>query len=55
MLLGINAHVQNDIPFVTAALDSHTRRRVSRKVDHDRENEILRRAYQRVVDAVERR
>jgi hypothetical protein len=54
MLLGINAHVQNDMPFLLAALGTHTRKGVSRKVDHDRENEILRRAYQRVVDTVER-
>lgn len=55
MLLGINAHVQNDMPFLLAALGTHTRSGASRKVDHDRENEILERAYQRVVDAVERR
>jgi hypothetical protein len=55
MLLGINAHVQNDMPFLLAALGTHTRSGASRKVDHDRENEILERAYQRVVDTVERR
>ena len=55
MLLGINAHVQNDMPFLLAALGTHTRRGHSRKVDHDAENGILQRAYQRVVDAVERR
>jgi hypothetical protein len=55
MLLGINAHVQNDMPFVLAALGQRTRRGVSRKPDHDRENEILAQAYQRVVDTVERR
>ena len=55
MLLGINAHVQNDMPFVLAALGQRTRGGVSRKPDHDRENEILADAYQRVVDTVERR
>jgi len=55
MLLGINAHVQNDMPFVLAALGQQTRNGTSRKVDHDAENEILADAYQRVVDAVERR
>jgi hypothetical protein len=55
MLLGINAHVQNDMPFVLAALGQRTRGGVSRKADHDRENEILADAYQRVVDTVERR
>ena len=55
MLLGINAHVQNDMPYLLAALGTHTRRGHSRKVDHDAENGILERAYQRVVDAVEAR
>jgi uncharacterized protein DUF5995 len=55
MLLGINAHVQNDMPYLLAALGTHTRRRHSRKVDHDAENGILERAYQRVVDTVERK
>jgi hypothetical protein len=55
MLLGINAHVQNDMPFVLAALGTSTRRGLSRKEDHDAENEILAEAYQQVVDAVERR
>ena len=55
MLLGINAHVQNDMPYLLAALGTHTRRGHSRKIDHDAENGILERAYQRVVDAVERR
>ena len=55
MLLGINAHVQNDMPYLLAALGTHTRRGHSRKVDHDAENGILERAYQRVVDTVERR
>jgi hypothetical protein len=54
MLLGINAHVQNDMPYLLAALGTHTRSGASRKVDHDAENEILERAYQRVVDTVER-
>ena len=55
MLLGINAHVQNDMPYLLAALGTHTRKGHSRKVDHDAENGILERAYQRVVDAVEAR
>ena len=55
MLLGINAHVQNDMPFVLAALGTKTRRGVSRKADHDRANEVLADAYQEVVDTVERR
>ena len=55
MLLGINAHVQNDMPFVLAALGTETRKGVSRKADHDAENEILADAYQEVVSEVERR
>ena len=55
MLLGINAHVQNDMPFVLAALGLTTPRGESRKPDHDASNAVLDRAYQRVVDEVERR
>ena len=55
MLLGINAHVQNDMPFVVAALGQHTRAGASRKPDHDRVNEILNAAYEPVVEAVARR
>jgi hypothetical protein len=52
MLLGINAHVQNDMPFVLAALGLRTRSGASRKVDHDAVNEVLNRAYDPVVNAV---
>ncbi len=52
MLLGINAHVQNDMPFVIAALGQKTRGGVSRKPDHDLENQILATSYQAVVHAV---
>jgi len=55
MLLGINAHVQNDMPFVIAALGVRTRSGATRKVDHDRVNEVLNRAYGPVVHAVARR
>jgi hypothetical protein len=55
MLLGINAHVQNDMPFVIAALGLRTRSGATRKVDHDRVNEVLNRAYGPVVHAVARR
>jgi hypothetical protein len=55
MLLGINAHVQNDMPFVLAALGLVTRDGKSRKPDHDLINEVLERAYQRVIDAVSAR
>ncbi len=52
MLLGINAHVQNDMPFVIAALGVRTRKGVSRKPDHDAVNAVLTEAYAPVVKAV---
>jgi Family of unknown function (DUF5995) len=55
MLLGINAHVQNDMPFVIAALGLRTPDGDSRKPDHDAENAVLNHAYERVVSAVGRR
>ena len=55
MLLGINAHVQNDMPFVVAALGVRTPRGASRKPDHDRVNLVLDAAYEPVVRAVARR
>ena len=55
MLLGINAHVQNDMPFVLASLGLRTRKGKSRKVDHDALNEVLNMGYEPVVRAVRRR
>ena len=52
MLLGINAHVQNDMPFVLAALGLRTRGGASRKEDHDAINEVLDSSYEKVVRAV---
>jgi hypothetical protein len=52
MLLGINAHVQNDMPFLIAALGMTRRNGASRKPDHDAVNEVLAAAYDRVVTAV---
>jgi hypothetical protein len=52
MLLGINAHVQNDMPFVLAQLGLRTRKGTPRKPDHDRVNNVLAAAYDRVVSAV---
>jgi hypothetical protein len=52
MLLGINAHVQNDMPFVIAALGVREPDGTSRKPDHDAMNEALNRGYERVVRAV---
>jgi Family of unknown function (DUF5995) len=55
MLLGINAHVQNDMPFVLAALGLREPDGDSRKPDHDAINQVLARAYEPVVDAVKER
>jgi hypothetical protein len=55
MLLGINAHVQNDMPFVLASLGLQTRNGKSRKHDHDAGNGALNRGYNEVVGAVRRR
>jgi hypothetical protein len=55
MLLGINAHVQNDMPFVVAALGVRNGNGQSRKPDHDKVNLILDAAYEQVVEAVARR
>jgi Family of unknown function (DUF5995) len=52
MLLGINAHVQNDMPFVLAQLGLRDRHGNSRKPDHDKANENLNRGYAPVVTAV---
>src|SRR3954467_14962701 len=55
MLLGINAHVQNDMPFVLAALGQRTKSGTSRRPDHDKMNDILDAAYERVVRQIEDR
>jgi hypothetical protein len=52
MLLGINAHVQRDMPYVVASLGMRMRDGSSRKPDHDAVNEILRRAYERIVSEI---
>jgi hypothetical protein len=54
MLLGINAHVQRDMPFVIAQLGVRRPDGGSRKPDHDRVNQVLQRAYEPVVQAVAR-
>jgi hypothetical protein len=55
MLLGINAHVQNDMPFLIAALGVRTPDGETRKPDHDAVNEVLNRAYEPVVTAIRQR
>src|SRR4051794_26267922 len=55
MLLGINAHVQNDMPFVIAALGVRMPDGSTRKPDHDAINEVLNRGYEPVVEAIRQR
>ena len=52
MLLGINAHVQNDMPFLLASLGLRKPNGDSRKPDHDVANGTLNRAYEDVVAEV---
>ena len=55
MLLGINAHVQRDMPYVLASVGIRKPDGSSRKPAHDVENTILAAAYEKVVRDVERR
>ncbi len=55
MLLGINAHVQNDMPFMLAAITLRNAKGHSRKDDHDAENRILDDAFDEVAREVGRR
>jgi hypothetical protein len=55
MLLGINAHVQNDMPFVLASLGLRMPDGTSRKPDHDVANGALNRGYEDVVEEVRKR
>jgi hypothetical protein len=55
MLLGINAHVQRDMPFVLAEVGLRTPDGTSRKPDHDRPNRILTRSYEPIVQEIARR
>jgi Family of unknown function (DUF5995) len=55
MLLGINAHVQRDMPYVMASVGLRKPDGTSRKPDHDAGNRILARGYERIVRDVERR
>ncbi len=52
MLLGINAHVQRDMPFVVATVGIRTRSGATRKPDHDVVNGILSDAYERIVSTI---
>jgi hypothetical protein len=52
MLLGINAHVQRDMPFVLATVGLRKRSGATRKPDHDVVNGILGDAYEPIVSAI---
>lgn len=55
MLLGINAHVQRDLPFVLYAIGFVRADGTSRKPDHDRVNVILNRVADDIIAEVARR
>src|SRR4051794_7200580 len=55
MLLGINAHVQRDMPYVVAAEGLRFPDGRTRKPDHDRVNKTLASAYEPIVEDIARR
>ncbi|MEA2168902.1 MAG: hypothetical protein QOF76_2202 [Solirubrobacteraceae bacterium] len=55
MLLGINAHVQNDMPFLLAQITLRDSQGRSRRADHNAENAILDDAFDEVVALIGRR
>jgi hypothetical protein len=55
LLLGINAHVQRDLPFVLAAIGLVKPDGSSRKPDHDKVNQILYKAYEPAITEAARR
>jgi Family of unknown function (DUF5995) len=55
LLLGINAHVQRDLPFVIYSIGLVTPDGSSRKPDHDRVNQILNRVTDDLIAEIARR
>jgi hypothetical protein len=55
LLLGINAHVQRDLPFVLYSIGLVKPNGTSRKADHDRVNQILNRVTDDVIAEIARR
>ena len=55
LLLGINAHVQNDQAFVIAAIGLNSPGGESRKVDHEAFNEVLSRSYDPIIRTLGKR
>jgi hypothetical protein len=52
LLLGVNAHVNRDLPYVLATEGLHTRTGASRKHDWDKFNIVLNRAYSPIASFV---
>jgi hypothetical protein len=55
VFLGMNAHIQRDLPYVLAKVGLRTTKGRSRKPDHDRVNRILTTVIDPVEDEVARR
>lgn len=55
MLLGINAHIQNDLPFVLAEIGLVKPDGSSRKPDHDKVNEFLNQVSDDLIPEIARR
>ena len=55
LVLGINAHVQNDLPFALAAIGMVKSDSSSRKTDHDRVNRFLNRVTDGLIAEIARR
>jgi hypothetical protein len=55
LLLGINAHVQRDLPLVLYSIGLVAPDGTSRKADHDRVNQILNRVTDDVIAEIARR
>jgi Family of unknown function (DUF5995) len=55
LLLGINAHVQRDLPFVVYSLGMVKPDGSSRKADHDRVNQVLNRVTDDLIAEIARR
>jgi hypothetical protein len=55
MVLGINAHIQRDLPIALAAIGMVKPDGTSRKTDHDRVNQFLNRVFEPVIEELARR
>lgn len=55
LLLGMNAHINRDLPFVLYSIGLVAPDGTSRKADHDRINQVLYQAYAEAIDEAGRR